>query len=245
MVKHLWGHLMKRSAAVAQLGERGTEDPEVAGSIPAGGTNLICHMTLENYYSARNSAVKTMTLGLIFLLFLPIGIPLSLIIIPFLAGRSGAKELTKDWHTTFIITVGGGCSLGLVFILYMILSLSLGPSLKIGITEPVILGIVVVLIWGSFFIGVRNSIGAKSEIQINEEEWEQEDKVKDELENMSEKSGIAIPEEVKPKEIKKEKVKKRELKPKKDVKDKLADLKSEFKKTKKRSANVGTLGKKR
>ena len=30
---------MKHSAAVAQLGERGTEDPEVAGSIPAGGTN--------------------------------------------------------------------------------------------------------------------------------------------------------------------------------------------------------------
>ena len=29
---------MKHSAAVAQLGERGTEDPEVAGSIPAGGT---------------------------------------------------------------------------------------------------------------------------------------------------------------------------------------------------------------
>ena len=34
----LWGHIMKASAAVAQLGERGTEDPEVAGSIPAGGT---------------------------------------------------------------------------------------------------------------------------------------------------------------------------------------------------------------
>ena len=31
---------MKHSAAVAQLGERGTEDPEVAGSIPAGGTIL-------------------------------------------------------------------------------------------------------------------------------------------------------------------------------------------------------------
>ena len=34
---------MKRSAAVAQLGERGTEDPKVAGSIPAGGTNLLEH----------------------------------------------------------------------------------------------------------------------------------------------------------------------------------------------------------
>ena len=31
---------MKHLAAVAQLGERGTEDPEVAGSIPAGGTTL-------------------------------------------------------------------------------------------------------------------------------------------------------------------------------------------------------------
>ena len=245
MVKHLWGHLMKRSAAVAQLGERGTEDPEVAGSIPAGGTNLICHMTLENYYSARNSAVKTMALGLIFLLFLPIGIPLSLIIIPFLAGRSGAKELPKDWHTTFIITVGGGCSLGLVFILYMLLSLSLGPALKLGITEPVMLGIVVTLIWGSFFIGVRNSIGAKSETQINEEEWEEEEKVKKVQEDVSEKNSIAISEEVKPNKVKKERVKKKELKPKKDVKDKLADLKSEFKKTKKRSAEVGALGKKR
>ena len=183
-----------------------------------------------------------MALGLIFLLFLPIGIPLSLIIIPFLAGRSGAKELPKDWHTTFIITVGGGCSLGLVFILYMLLSLSLGPALKIGITEPVMLGIVVTLIWGSFFIGVRNSIGAKSETQINEEEWEEEEKVQEDL---SEKNSIAISEEVKPNKVKKERVKKKELKPKKDVKDKLADLKSEFKKTKKRSAEVGALGKKR
>ena len=186
-----------------------------------------------------------MAVGLIFLLFLPIGIPLSLIIIPFLAGRAGAKELPKDWHTTFIITVGGGCSLGLVFIIYMLLTLSLGPALKIGITEPVMLGIVVVLIWGSFFIGVRNSIGAKSETQINEEEWEQEEKVNDQQEEVPEKSGIAITEEVKPKEIKKEKAKKKELKPKKDVKDKLADLKSEFKRTKERSANLGALGKKR
>jgi len=186
-----------------------------------------------------------MAVGLIFLLFLPIGIPLSLIIIPFLAGRAGAKELPKDWHTTFIITVGGGCSLGLVFILYMLLSLSLGPALKIGITEPVMLGIVVVLIWGSFFIGVRNSMGAKSEAQINEEEWEQEEKVNEQQDDVPEKSGIAIPEEVKPKEVKKEKAKKKELKPKKDVKDKLADLKSEFKKTKKRSATLGALGKKR
>ena len=238
---------MKHSAAVAQLGERGTEDPEVAGSIPAGGTNLIRHMTLENYYSARNSAVKTMAFGLIFLFFLPIGIPLSLIIIPFLAGRSGAKELPKHWHSTFIITVGGGCSLGLVFTLYLILSLSLGPSLKIGITEPLILAIVAVLIWGSFFIGVRNSTELKSEVQINEEEWDREEEEDEKDSN----EKISIPKEsetfekdnVAPKTI----MAVTEDKPSKskDVKDKLADLKNEFKKTKKRSAELGVKDKKR
>ena len=118
-----------------------------------------------------------MAFGLVFLLFLPIGIPLSLIIIPFLAGRSGAKELPKDWHSTFVITVGGGCSLGLVFALYLILSLSLGPSLKIGIAEPAILALVAAMIWCSFFIGVKNSKGTKTETQINEEEWEEEEKI--------------------------------------------------------------------
>ena len=236
---------MKHSAAVAQLGERGTEDPEVAGSIPAGGTNLIRHMTLEKYYSARNSAVKTMAFGLIFLFFLPIGIPLSLIIIPFLAGRSGAKELPRDWHSTFVITVGGSCSLGLVFALYVILSLSLGPALKIGITEPLILGVVAALIWGSFFIGVRNSTELKNEVQINEEEWD-----KEEQEETS-KEKIAIPEESKT--FEKEDVapetkideKKDDLPVSKDVKDRVADLKSEFKKTKKRSAELGVRDKTR
>ena len=237
---------MKHLAAVAQLGERGTEDPEVAGSIPAGGTNLIRHMTLENYYSARNSAVKTMGFGLIFLFFLPIGVPLSLIIIPFLAGRSGANELPKDWHSTFIITVGGGCSLGLVFSLYLILSLSLGPSLKIGIAEPIILAIVAALIWVSFFIGVRNSTELKSEVQINEEEWDREEQ---EDENDSEEM-IAIAKEsetfekenVSPKAIMA--VTENQPSKSKDVKDKLADLKNEFKKTKKRSAELGVKGKK-
>ena len=79
-----------------------------------------------------------------------------------------------DWHSTFVITVGGSCSLGLVFALYMILSLSLGPALKIGITEPLILSVVAALIWGSFFIGVRNSSELKNEVQINEEEWDKE-----------------------------------------------------------------------
>ena len=186
-----------------------------------------------------------MAFGLIFLFFLPIGIPLSLIIIPFLAGRSGAKELPRDWHSTFVITVGGSCSLGLVFALYVILSLSLGPALKIGITEPLILGFVAALIWGSFFIGVRNSTELKNEVQINEEEWD-----KEEQEETS-KEKIAIPEESKT--FEKEDVapenkideKKDEPPVSKDVKDRLADLKSEFKKTKKRSAELGVRDKKR
>ena len=187
-----------------------------------------------------------MALGLIFLLFLPIGIPLSLIIIPFLAGRTGGKKLPKDWHSTFIITVGGGCSLGLVFTLYILLSLSLGPALKIGITEPLILGVVAALIWGSFFIGVKNSTELKSEVQINEEEWDREEQ--DEYSDSKQK--IAVPEEKTSKDVK--------VPPKalmattnvetnlnKDVKDKLADLKNEFKKTKKRSASLGVGNQKR
>ena len=198
-------------------------------------------MTLEKYHSARNSAVKTMVFGLIFLFFLPIGIPLSLIIIPFLAGRSGAKELPRDWHSTFIVTVGGSCSLGLVFALYTILSLSLGPSLKIGITEPLILGVVAALIWGSFFIGVRNSTELKNEVQINEEEWDKEEQ----------EETIAIPEESKAFEKEdvapETKIEEKMDKPpaSKDVKDRLADLKNEFKKTKKRSAELGVRDKKR
>ena len=202
---------------------------------------MIRHMTLEKYHSARNSAVKTMVFGLIFLFFLPIGIPLSLIIIPFLAGRSGAKELPRDWHSTFIVTVGGSCSLGLVFALYIILSLSLGPSLKIGITEPLILGVVAALIWGSFFIGVRNSTELKNEVQINEEEWDKEEQ----------EETIAIPEESKAFEKEdvapETKIEEKKDKPpaSKDVKDRLADLKNEFKKTKKRSAELGVRDKKR
>ena len=202
---------------------------------------MIRHMTLEKYHSARNSAVKTMVFGLIFLFFLPIGIPLSLIIIPFLAGRSGAKELPRDWHSTFIVTVGGSCSLGLVFALYIILSLSLGPSLKIGITEPLILGVVAALIWGSFFIGVRNSTELKNEVQINEEEWDKEEQ----------EETIAIPEESKAFEKEdvapETKIEEKKDKPpaSKDVKDRLADLKNEFKKTKKRTAELGVRDKKR
>ena len=191
-------------------------------------------MTIEKYYSARNTAVKTMTIGLVFLLFLPIGIPVSLIIIPFLAGRTGARELPKNWHSTFIITVGGGCSLGLVFVIYSLLSLSLGPALKIGIAEPTIFGILITLIWGSFLIGVRNSDGVKTDLQMNAEEW---DKI-EEMEMVNEE--IAIPKETK---AKKNNI--METTPKKDIKDRLADIKTEHSKNKKRNARVKAESKKR
>ena len=177
-----------------------------------------------------------MTIGLVFLLFLPIGIPVSLIIIPFLAGRTGARELPKEWHSTFIITVGGGCSLGLVFILYSLLSLSLGPALKIGIAEPTIFGILIALIWGSFLIGVRNSDGVKTDLQMNAEEW---DKIEENEMEMS-NEGIAIPKETK---VKENKI--MEITPKKDIKDRLADIKTEHRKNKKRNARVKAESKKR
>ncbi len=197
-------------------------------------------MTIEKYYSARNKAIKTMALGLIFLLFLPIGIPISLIIIPFLAGRTGGKELTNDWHSTFIITVGGMCSLGFVFIFYLLLSLSLGPSLKIGIAEPTIFGIIISLIWGSFLIGVKNSEGKKTDIQINTEEWNKEEQ--DEIEYQNE--GLAVPKEEKNKK-RTVKVNSKEIIPKRDIKDRLADMKKDYKRNKKKTAQIKAKNKKR
>ena len=169
---------MKPSAAVAQLGERGTEDPEVAGSIPAGGTTPFretgANMSIEKYQNARNRALKIMIGGLVFLIFLPVGIPVSLIIIPFLAGRAGAKELPSNWHLTYILTVGGGWAIGLVVSLFVILSLALGPSLKINVAEPLIFGMMIVFTLGSFTIGVRSTRGLPANIDLNEEKWANE-----------------------------------------------------------------------
>ena len=166
---------MKHSAAVAQLGERGTEDPEVAGSIPAGGTILStginANMSVLKYQKARNSALRMMVVGLIFLIFLPVGIPVSLIIIPFLAGRAGAKNLPNNWHWTYILTVGGGWAIGLVLSLFLLLSLALGPSLKINVAEPLIFGIIIVFTWGSFTIGVRSVKGLPDDVDLDEDKW--------------------------------------------------------------------------
>ena len=164
-------------------------------------------MSLENYYEARYRALRTMTFGLIFLIFLPIGIPVSLIIIPFLAGKNGASKLPKDWHWTYIITVGGGWSLGLVATIFILLSLALGPSLQINIAEPIIFAILIIFTWLSFAIGVRSSNVAEQSLSPYEQEWEEEeisniDKEKNENGNIEKNIGkkknkriLAIPSE--------------------------------------------------
>ena len=146
-------------------------------------------MSIEKYQNARNNALKMMIGGLVFLIFLPVGIPVSLIIIPFLAGRAGAKELPSNWHLTYILTVGGGWAIGLVVSLFIILSLALGPSLKINVAEPLIFGMMIVFILGSFTIGVRSTRGLPDNIDLNEEKWANEE--------TNEESSMAIPDESK------------------------------------------------
>ena len=137
-------------------------------------------MSVHKYNAARNKALKTMTLGLVFLIFLPIGIPMSLLVIPFLAGRSGAKELPSNWHLTYILTVGGGWSVGLVIILLTLLSIALGPALRINIAEIVIFASIILFTWASFTIGVTSSqIKATNKERPYEDEWKEEDAKED------------------------------------------------------------------
>jgi len=145
-------------------------------------------MSVENYNIARNKALKSMTLGLIFLLFLPVGIPVSLIIIPFLAGRNGARELPNNWHLTYVLTVGGGWSIGLVVCLILLLSISLGPALRINLAETIIFIVMILFTWASFAIGVQSSRIVNA-IDLNrpyEKEWKDEEK---------EISELAVPDE--------------------------------------------------
>ena len=139
-------------------------------------------MSVHEYIKARNSALKTMTAGLIFLLFLPLGIPLSLIIIPFIAGRNGAKHLDSNWHLTYILTVGGGWALGLVVSLLTLLSIALGPALRINLVEILIFILLFIFTWGSFTIGVKSSNASKTtNDRPYEDEWEKEDNMDKEI----------------------------------------------------------------
>ena len=153
------------------------------------------NMSIEKYQNARNNALKMMTLGLVFLIFLPVGIPVSLIIIPFLAGRAGAKKLPSNWHLTYILTVGGGWAIGLVVGLFVLLSLALGPSLKINIAEPLIFGMMIVFTCGSFTIGVRSTRGLPENIELDEEKWTDEDETGIEVEEDEDLREIALAQE--------------------------------------------------
>ncbi len=152
-------------------------------------------MSVEKYQNARNNALRMMALGLVFLLFLPVGIPVSLIIIPFLAGRSGAKELPNNWHWTYILTVGGGWAIGLVVGLFVLLSLALGPSLKIDVAEPLIFGIMIIFTWGSFTIGVRSAKGLPDNVDMDEEKWAGETDTDVEIEEDEDLTEMALPQD--------------------------------------------------
>ena len=113
-------------------------------------------MSVHEYIKARNQALKSMTLGLIFLVFLPLGIPLSLIIIPFIAGRNGAKDL--DSNCIYIhfdrrrrVVVGFSCDHHNSFIN------SFGASPKDKSSRNSDFSLLIVFTWGSFTIGVKSS----------------------------------------------------------------------------------------
>ena len=155
-------------------------------------------MSVKKYNEARTSALKILLFGLVFLLFLPVGVPVSLIIFPFLAGRIGAKELPKNWHTTYIITVGGGWSLGLVATIFVLLSLALGPALRINTVEPIIFGLLITLNWISFAIGVNSSKGSIQDVDIYQTEWEEEDPSDEEAEMaVTQKKEVSASEKLK------------------------------------------------
>ena len=134
-------------------------------------------MSVHKYNIARNKALKTMTMGLVFLIFLPLGIPMSLIIIPFLAGRNGARDLPNNWHLTYILTVGGGWSIGLVVTFLALLSIALGPALRINIAEIVIFASIILFTWASFTIGVTSSKinTTNNKDRPYEKEWNEEE----------------------------------------------------------------------
>ena len=131
-----------------------------------------------------------MTMGLVFLIFLPIGIPMSLLVIPFLAGRNGARDLPSNWHLTYILTVGGGWSVGLVITLIALLSIALGPALRINVAEIVIFASIILFTWASFTIGVTSSkIKNINNERPYESEWKNEEtEEQNKLETKSEES---------------------------------------------------------
>ena len=108
-----------------------------------------------------------MALGLLFLVILPLGIPLALVVAPFLAGRAGAQQLPRNWHAFFVLTIGFGWAVALLLALLLGLSRLAGPSFALGTIEPILLLLMLAAVTGSFALGVRSAPGLGERVALD------------------------------------------------------------------------------
>ncbi len=119
------------------------------------------------YTVAARQALATMAAGLLFLVILPLGIPLALVVAPFLAGRAGAQQLPRNWHAFFVLTVGFGWAVALLLALLLGLSRLAGPSFALGTIEPILLLLMLAAVTGSFALGVRSAPGLGERVALD------------------------------------------------------------------------------
>lgn len=119
------------------------------------------------YSVAARQALATMVAGLLFLVILPLGIPLALVVAPFLAGRAGAQQLPRNWHAFFVLTIGFGWAVALLLALLLGLSRLAGPSFALGTIEPVLLLLMLAAVTGSFALGVRSAPGLGERVALD------------------------------------------------------------------------------
>ena len=124
-------------------------------------------MVPPEYSVAARQALATMALGLLFLVILPLGIPLALVVAPFLAGRAGAQQLPRNWHAFFVLSIGFGWAVALLLALLLGLSWLAGPSFALGTIEPVLLFLMLALVTGSFALGVRSAPGLGERVALD------------------------------------------------------------------------------
>ena len=124
-------------------------------------------MVPPEYSVASRQALATMALGLLFLVILPLGIPLALVVAPFLAGRAGAQQLPRNWHAFFVLHTGFGWAVALLLALLLGLSWLAGPSFALGTIEPVLLFLMLASVTGSFALGVRSAPGLMERVALD------------------------------------------------------------------------------
>ena len=124
-------------------------------------------MVPPEYSVASRQALATMAMGLLFLVILPLGIPLALVVAPFLAGRSGAQQLPRNWHAFFVLPIGFGWAVALLLVLLLGLSQLAGPSFALGTIEPVLLFLMLASVTGSFALGVRSAPGLGERVTLD------------------------------------------------------------------------------